>query len=312
MIAQALRLDPMIFIIDKGGSYDRICDLFGGQYFTVDLDHPLAVNPFAGELTREKQALLTTLIVAMATRNDEREHLDSERVGIVEEALVKLYQRVKDREIQLSDLAEVLVKDYGERGKGLRQRLFAFTREGQFGMFFDRPNELKAHSSFNVFDLKRLDGYPELQASFLLVTMNFIISSIQSTDPGRPKYLFIDEAWALLKNEASARYVAEAFQDLSETWLRRRRGQPGGERFSCRPRRENHFTECANQNSSAPGAGNGLDAQRRIEAIAGGGRARKLRDDGAGSEIRVLSENELGQRRGNSLSLADHVLGHDY
>ena len=76
MIAQALRLDPMIFIIDKGGSYERICELFGGQYFTVDLDHPLAVNPFAGELTREKQALLTTLIVAMATRNDEREHLD--------------------------------------------------------------------------------------------------------------------------------------------------------------------------------------------------------------------------------------------
>ena len=66
MIAQALRLDPMIFIIDKGGSYERICELFGGQYFTVDLDHPIAVNPFAGELTREKQALLTTLIVAMA------------------------------------------------------------------------------------------------------------------------------------------------------------------------------------------------------------------------------------------------------
>jgi conjugal transfer ATP-binding protein TraC len=212
MIAQALRLDPMIFIIDKGGSYERICELFGGQYFTVDLDRPVAVNPFAGELTREKQALLTTLIVAMATRSDEHEHLDAENVGVIEEALVKLYRRVKGREIQLSDLTEVLVKDYGERGKGLRQRLFAFTREGQFGMFFDRPNELKAHSSFNAFDLKRLDGYPELQASFLLVTMNFIISSIQSTDPGKPKYLFIDEAWALLKNEASARYVAEAFR----------------------------------------------------------------------------------------------------
>jgi conjugal transfer ATP-binding protein TraC len=212
MIAQALRLNPMIFIIDKGGSYDRICELFGGQYFTVDLDRPIALNPFAGELTREKQALLTTLMVAMATRNDEREHLDAENVGVIEEALVKLYRTVRGREIQLSDLTEVLVKDYGERGRGLRQRLFAFTREGQFGMFFDRPNELKAHSSFNVFDLKRLDGYPELQASFLLVTMNFIISNIEAIDPGRPKYLFIDEAWALLKNEASARYVAEAFR----------------------------------------------------------------------------------------------------
>src|SRR5207244_6787841 len=120
------------------------------------------------------------------------------------EALVKLYRRVKDREIQVSDLTEVLVKDYGERGKGLRQRLFAFTREGQFGMFFDRPNELKAHSSFNVFDLKRLDGYPELQASFLLVTMNFIISSIQATDKGRPKYIFIDEAWSRFKYAGSA------------------------------------------------------------------------------------------------------------
>ena len=33
-----------------------------------------------------------------------------------------------------------------------------------------------------------------------------------SYDPARPKFLFIDEAWALLKNEASARYVAEAFR----------------------------------------------------------------------------------------------------
>ena len=212
MIAQAFRLNPIIFIIDKGGSYERMCELFGGQYFTVDLDHPVAINPFAGDLTREKQALLTTLIVAMATRNDEREHLDAENVGVIEEALVKLYRRGKGRELQLSDLARILVDDYGERGKGLRQRLFAFTREGQYGMFFDRPNELRAHATFNVFDLKRLDGYPELQAAFLLVAMNFIVSSIQSTDPGRPKYLFIDEAWALLKNEASARYVAEAFR----------------------------------------------------------------------------------------------------
>ncbi len=212
MIVQAMRLNPIIFTIDKGGSYERMCELFGGQYLTVDLDHPVAINPFAGELTREKQALLTSLIVAMATRNDERERLSAENTGVIEEALVKLYRRVKGREIQLSDLAEILVQEYGDRGRGLRRRLFAFTREGQFGMFFDRPNEIKAHSSFNVFDLKRLDGYPELQAAFLLVTMNFIVSSIQSSEAARPKYLFIDEAWALLKNEASARYVAEAFR----------------------------------------------------------------------------------------------------
>ena len=34
--------------------------------------------------------------------------------------------------------------------------------------------------------------------------------------------------------------------------------------------------------------------------------------DGAGSEIRVLSENQLGKWSRNSLSLAHHVLGHDY
>lgn len=212
MIAQAFRLDPMIFIIDKGGSYERICELFKGQYLVVDLDHPVAINPFSGGFSRERQALLKSLLVAMATRNDEREHLDAENVGVIEEALVKVYQRIKGREIQLSDLAEVLVQDYGERGKGLRQRLFAFTRDGQYGMFFDRPNELKADARINVFDLKRLDGYPELQAAFLLVTMNFITSSIESLDRGRVKFLFIDEAWALLKNEASARYVAEAFR----------------------------------------------------------------------------------------------------
>jgi len=40
MIAQALRLNPMIFIIDKGGSYERISELFAGQYFTWILTIP--------------------------------------------------------------------------------------------------------------------------------------------------------------------------------------------------------------------------------------------------------------------------------
>jgi len=63
------------FIIDKGGSYERICELFGRTIFLSDLDHPWRSIPLPAAYA-EKQALLTTLIVAMATRNDEREHLD--------------------------------------------------------------------------------------------------------------------------------------------------------------------------------------------------------------------------------------------
>src|SRR5262249_6903197 len=75
--------------------------------------------------------------------------------------------------------------------------------------------------------------------------------------------------------------------------------------------RENDSAERAYQNSSSPRAGNRFDAQRGIEAIAGGGPARKLCYDRARGEIGVLSEDQLGKWSGDSLSLAHYVLGHD-
>ena len=178
-------------------------------------------------------------------------------------------------------------------------------------MFFDRPNELKAHSSFNVFDLKRLDGYPELQASFLLVTMNFIISSIQATDQGRPKYLFIDEAWALLKNEASARYVAEAFRTYRKLGCAVVAVSQAVSDFLSVPGGKTILAECANQNSPAPGTGNRIDAQRGIEAIAGGSPARQLCYHGPGVRSEFYLRTSWGSGVGILYLSPDYVLGHD-
>ena len=55
----------MIFIIDvEGGRVREDMRAFRRHYFTVDLDHPIAVDPFAGELTREKRRCSTTLMTS--------------------------------------------------------------------------------------------------------------------------------------------------------------------------------------------------------------------------------------------------------
>lgn len=211
LIGQSLRADPLIFVIDKGGSYRKLADILGGQYHAIDLASPTAINPFAGEFNADKQAMLGALIVAMATRNSEREYIDAENQGMIDEAIVKLYRQRREGEFFLSDLARILVEDYGERGEAMRRRIFAFLRDGQYGRFFDRPNELKP-SKMMVFDLKQLDNYPALQEAYLMVAMDFIFTAIQREKIDRRKFVWIDEAWSLLQNQAAGEYVKIAFR----------------------------------------------------------------------------------------------------
>jgi conjugal transfer ATP-binding protein TraC len=45
MITQALRLGARIFVLDKGDSYHRLCQLVGGRRYVFAPDHPPCTNP---------------------------------------------------------------------------------------------------------------------------------------------------------------------------------------------------------------------------------------------------------------------------
>ena len=210
LIYQNYRLGGHFFVLDKGHSYRKTCQILGGQYIHFDLKAPLTINPFVAPPTAENLAFLVEVLALMASGGDERDRLGREEKGLLQQAILEAYERVKNREVVLSDVVAVLD---GEMGRRLALRLAPFMKNGQYGKFFDGPHAFTIDTRFTVFELAELSAYPDLQLVVLLNIMFFVTRFVSSEKlHAQRKFLLIDEAWQLLKMANTADFIANAFK----------------------------------------------------------------------------------------------------
>jgi conjugal transfer ATP-binding protein TraC len=222
-ILQNARLDAHFFVLDKGDSYKKLCNILGGQYIRFELNEPVTINPFLKEPDAEHLAFLVTVLSEMCSGGDERERLYREQEGVLQKAVLLAYEerRNKDEEVTLSDVVEKLKSHACNRKLGLGEsiglklalKLTPFTREGPYGRFFDGKNQFNLGSRFTVFELGNLSSHSDLQLVVLLNIMYFITNFVSSSEmkPKR-KFLLIDEAWSLLKLKNTAEFITNSFK----------------------------------------------------------------------------------------------------
>jgi len=222
-ILQNARLDAHFFVLDKGDSYKKLCQILGGQYIRFELNSPVTINPFLREPDSEHLAFLVTVLSEMCSGGDERERLYREQEGVLQKAILSAYEerKNKDDEVVLSDVVEKLKSHACNRKLGLGEsiglklalKLTPFTREGQFGRFFDGKNQFNLGSKFTVFELGNLSAHSDLQLVVLLNIMYFITNFVSSVEmkPKR-KFLLIDEAWSLLRLKNTAEFITNSFK----------------------------------------------------------------------------------------------------
>jgi conjugal transfer ATP-binding protein TraC len=222
-ILQNARLDSHFFVLDKGDSYKKLCQILGGQYIRFELNEPVTINPFLKEPDPEHMSFLVTVLSQMCSGGDERERLFREQEGVLEKAISLAYEerKNKDEEVTLSDVVEKLKSHACNRKLGLGEsiglklvlKLNPFTREGQYGRFFDGQNQFNLNSRFTVFELGNLSSHADLQLVVLLNIMYFITNFVSSAEmkPKR-KFLLIDEAWSLLKLKNTAEFITNSFK----------------------------------------------------------------------------------------------------
>ena len=221
-ILQNDRLAAHFFVLDKGDSYKKLSSILSGQYVSFDINHPVKINPFINEPTPENLSFLISLLSQMASGGDERDRLNREEEGLLQKAVLRVYEeRSLKQEVTLSDLVVILNNNsFNETfginsimGPTLALRLTPFTCKGPYGGFFDGVNEFKISGRFTVFELANLSAYPDLQLTVLLNLMFFMSAFVSSPDmKPRRKYLLIDEAWSLLKVKNTADFVTNAFK----------------------------------------------------------------------------------------------------
>ena len=222
ILLQELAKDLRVFIIDIGGSYKKLTEALEGQYLEVNLSNRYKLNPFdipdpKQEPSNQKLKSLLAVIETMVAEDEKTKLPKLDRV-LLEKAIIELYKkkRAKGQIPILSDLAQEL-RDLNEPCMlPIAKMLYMWTGDRPYGRLLDGPGTLKTNSSICTFDLKGLSSYPDLQSVMTLILTDFILTQVEQ-DKTHRKRIILDEAWELLKSNASANFMEYCARTLRKT-----------------------------------------------------------------------------------------------
>ena len=225
LIQQVLPLGASVCILDRWASYDTTTEVYKGEYVAVDLKNPICFNPFAGDLDDEHRTFLVALIDQMASGVSGR---GSEGFGQQEKAVCDTaLQAFAEWQMENRPGEEPVLRDFYNLlrnppfedegiGKGIALRLAQYVGKGAYAGFVDGKNQLDMTNNLTVFELAGLDKAKDLQSVLLLCLMYRLMKTITNPDARlQRKYLILDEAWALLKQESAAAFLEEAARALA-------------------------------------------------------------------------------------------------
>lgn len=225
ILLQGLAQRPLIYIIDIGGSYRKLCEWMGGQ--SIDLvpasagGPPTPLNPFVlppgqSEPSPQKVKFLLALLETMLGEG-ESDRLPKLDKSLLEQSILDTYRKAMPGVTpRLSDLRTILAGSTNSRLRDFAQMLYPWTGDRAYGRLLDAPGGMDLTSEFVVFDLKGLSSYPDLQAVSLLIITDFILGQVEGV-PGRVKRILMDECWQLLKSRGASDFMEYCVRTLRKS-----------------------------------------------------------------------------------------------
>src|SRR3989344_194025 len=212
-IIRSLMMGINVIVIDPENEYQRLAESFGGSFFNISLSSPEHINPFdipivpenelPGDVLRSHIVNLAGLLKLMLGK------ITPEEDGLLDRALTETYasreivpgEDFTNRQPPLLEDLETVLRNL-EGGLPLAERLYKFTR-GSFSGFINQPSNVDINNRLIVFSIRDLED--ELRPIAMYVVLNFIWNLIRAQL--KKRMMVIDEAWWMMKDEASASFL---------------------------------------------------------------------------------------------------------
>lgn len=213
MITDYLALGARIWVVDRGRSYYKLAKCYGGEFWEFSENSNICLNPFTFVVDiDEDMDLLKALISKMASPT---EGLDDYRMSRLQEAIKAVWGRMGNG-TTVTEVADYLGRQEDERVADIGNMLFAFTRHGQYGHWFDGEANLNFKSNFIVLELEELGQKEHLQQVVLMILMSKIQHEMylakQAGEAACKKLAIFDEAWALFSDPGVAQFLNHGFR----------------------------------------------------------------------------------------------------
>jgi type IV secretion system protein TrbE len=207
VLQNAQKYNPLTFIFDIGGSFQSLTAIFGGSYLNVGQEsQDFAINPFSLPSTKENLQFIFSFLRVLIEGSDDRYRMDFKEERKLWDAINRLY---------VLEPEQRTISNFGSIVGELKERLYRWTRGGQYGFLFDNVDDTLTFSRFQAFNFHGWDDAPEILEPLLFYVLHRATAEI--TDPNKLatfKVFLLDEAWLFLKNQTIRDYVVQA----QKTW----------------------------------------------------------------------------------------------
>jgi conjugal transfer ATP-binding protein TraC len=210
-----------IWIIDIGGSYQKLCEIFGGQYIDFKRNSGMSVNPFTDivdtiesngnkisgeELLDEYLEFLTSLYLLMGLPKEITlsEQLEKLMKGYLIEAITTSYKKFKNESEVDTVVAELVVINKQEEDPRLSdfiKHLAVFKKGNIYGSFLNGKSNVTFRSKMTVLEAGELESTPDLLNVILMVLTYQISKEIylkKNKDVDERNIVIMDEAHKFL------------------------------------------------------------------------------------------------------------------
>lgn len=197
------------YIIDVGRSYEKLCKSFGGQFIEFTDTSNICLNPFPiVDNYDEEVDMLVGIVSSMAKPTEKMSDL---QVASLRRVLRAVWDR-KGKNSEIDDLASALLAEEDPRIRDIGSSLYPFTRQGEYGKYFNGPNTMRFDSPFICLELEELKGRKHLQQVVLLSLIYQINSDIYLGDRSIRKICLVDEAWSLLAEGDVSQFMVAGYR----------------------------------------------------------------------------------------------------
>ncbi|PKM91240.1 conjugal transfer protein TraC [Candidatus Falkowbacteria bacterium HGW-Falkowbacteria-1] len=213
-VLRSLMMGSDVIVIDPEYEYKHLSDAVGGTYINISLSSENKINPFdlprgIGGEVKPKDIIRSAVITLKGLVRLMVGALNYDEDSIVDRALLETYAKkdiTPDSDLSqidpptLSDFQQVL--DGMEGGSDIGQRLKKYT-EGTFSGILNNPTNVEMNNQLVCFSVRDLED--ELRPMAIYTIINYIWNVVRSETKRR--VLIIDEAWWMMQNEDSAKFI---------------------------------------------------------------------------------------------------------
>src|SRR3989339_384155 len=213
-ILRSLMMGVDVIVIDPEMEYKHLSDAVGGTYINISLSSESKVNPFDLPRPMSQEVpvddiIRSAVITVKGLLRIMLGGITTEQDSIIDRALIETYAKkdiTPDADLNtvqppiMQDLQEVL--EGMEGSSELVLKLQKYT-EGTFSGLFNSPTNVEMKNQLVVYSVRDLED--ELRPLAIYAIINYIWNVVRSER--KKRILIIDEAWWLMQNEDSARFI---------------------------------------------------------------------------------------------------------